>query len=72
MAPMKVPSQHDPNDERDDSYSLTHLAHRWGVTRKAVRQLILDGELSFFEADGQIRVPLTAVEQIERIKPRSA
>ncbi len=72
MAPMKVPSQHEPHDGRDDSYSLTHLAHRWGVTRKAVRQLILDGELSFFEADGQIRVPLAAVEQIERIKPRSA
>lgn len=70
MAPMKVPNPHDLDEELQDTYSLTHLAHRWGVTRKAVRQLIQDGELPFVEIDSQIRVPGAAVEQIEQSQPR--
>lgn len=66
MAPMKAPSHRELAEELEKSYSLTHLAHRWGVSRKAVRQLLQDGELSFFEIDGQLRVPAQAVEHLER------
>ena len=64
-APMKTPAHREPADEFEDSYSLTHLAHRWGVSRKAIRRLLQDGELPFVEVDGQLRVPARSIRRIE-------
>jgi len=65
MAPMKCPSPRQPADECDESYSLTHLAKRWGVPRRAIRQLLQTGELPFVQIEGQLRVPAEAVRAIE-------
>ncbi len=65
MAPMKCPSPRQPADEFEESYSLTHLAHRWGVSRRVVRQLLQTGELPFVQVEGQLRVPIEAVRAIE-------
>jgi len=65
MAPMKCPAQRQPADEFEESYSLTHLAHRWGVSRRAIRQLLQTGELPFVQVEGQLRVPAASVQKIE-------
>lgn len=65
MAPMKAPRQRETDAALEDTYSLTHLAHRWGVSRKDVRQLLQDGELPFVQILGQLRVPVRAVELLE-------
>ena len=66
MAPMKCPAAKEPLDDFDDSCTLTHLAHRWHVTRREVRHLLQRGELPFVDVRGQIRVPYAAVEDFER------
>ncbi len=65
MAPMKCPSRRQPADEFEESYSLTHLAHRWGVSRRTIRQLLQTGEVPFLQVEGQLRVPTEAVRAIE-------
>ncbi len=65
MAPMKCPSHHQPTDALEESYSLTHLAHRWGVSRRVIRQLLQTGELPFVQVEGQLRVQAEAVLTIE-------
>jgi len=75
MAPMKCSARresvddHEDGDNRDgdyeESYSLTHLAHRWGVSRRRVRQLLQSGDLPFMQVEGQLRVPTAAVRMIE-------
>ncbi len=65
MAPMKCPSPRQPADEFEESYSLTHLAHRWGVSRRAIRQLLQTGELPFVQVQGQLRVLVSIVERVE-------
>ena len=68
MAPMKCPAKPKPADEFEDSYSLTHLAHRWDVSRRDIRQLLQRGELPFVEVLGQLRVPAAAVSFYELAK----
>ncbi len=65
MAPMKSPAERGPADEFDASYSLTHLAHRWGVSRRDIRVLLQSGELPFVQVEGQLRVPIAAVHANE-------
>ena len=65
MAPMKCPAERAPADEFEDSYSLTHLAHRWRVPRKVIRQLLQEGELPFVQVEGQLRVPAASIRKIE-------
>jgi hypothetical protein len=65
MAPMKCPAERQPADEFEDSYSLTHLAHRWRVPRKVIKQLLQEGELPFVQVDGQLRVPAASIRKIE-------
>lgn len=65
MAPMKAPSQQEHDDEIDDSYSLTHLAHRWGVSRRTIRRMLQNGELPFVQIDGQLRVPIAVIRNVE-------
>ncbi|MCG8449330.1 MAG: hypothetical protein MI725_07115 [Pirellulales bacterium] len=65
MAPMKCPARRWPKDEFEDSFSLTHLAHRWGVARRDIRHLLQSGELPFVQVLGQLRVPKTIVRKIE-------
>ncbi|MGI9429633.1 MAG: hypothetical protein ACR2NM_13305 [Bythopirellula sp.] len=65
MAPMKCPAERRPADEFEDSYSLTHLAHRWRVPRKVIKQLLQEGELPFVQVEGQLRVPAASIRKIE-------
>ena len=65
MAPMKAPTHRDQDDTFDPSWTLTHVAHRWGVSRRDVRELLRDGTLPFVEIEGQLRVPIQAVYQYE-------
>ena len=65
MAPMKAPSHRTPPEEADETYSLTHLAHRWGVSRRRIRQLLQSGELPFMQIAGQLRVAARVVREIE-------
>ncbi len=65
MAPMKCSARRALDDDYQESYSLTHLAHRWGVSRRRVRQLLQSGELAFLQVEGQLRVPAAAVRMIE-------
>lgn len=65
MAPMKPPVEHEQLPELDETYSLTHLAHRWGVSRKTIRRLLQEGELPFVEVDGQLRIPAISVHKVE-------
>ncbi len=65
MAPMKCPAQRELANELEETCSLTHLAQRWGVSRKAIRQLLQDGELPFVQVEGQLRIPVDAVTQME-------
>jgi len=65
MAPMKCPAQREPAVGFEESYSLTHLAHRWGVSRREIRQLLQSGDLPFVQVAGQLRVPAAAIRKIE-------
>ena len=65
MSPMKSPAHHEHEDELDQTWTLTHVAHRWGVSRREVRHLLSEGQLPFVEIQGQIRVPAEAVYQYE-------
>jgi len=70
MAPMKCPTSRQTTDvlEADvleESYSLTHLAHRWGVSRRVIRRRLQAGELPFVQIEGQLRVPSIAVQNAE-------
>ena len=67
MAPMKYPAGREAAGDLEESYSLTHLARRWGVSRRDIRQLLQQGELPFIEVLGQIRVPARAVRRHELI-----
>ena len=66
MAPMKCPTRRRMKDEFEDSYSLTHLARRWGVSRREVRLLLQKGDLPFVQVLGQLRVPTQAVYNYEK------
>ena len=66
MAPMKAPSHRTLSEDLAQSVSLTHLAGRWGVSRKEIRQLLQEGRLPFIQIGGQLRVPADAVAQAER------
>ncbi len=68
MAPMKCPSSRSTNPLYGDSYSLTHIARRWGVSRRDIRLLLKQGQLPFIEVLGQLRVPTTAVQKYEHQK----
>jgi len=60
-----------PTDQHyAESHSLTHLAHRWHVQRRDVKQLLKKGVLPFVDECGQLRVPHDAVQQIETSNPR--
>ncbi len=65
MAPMKCTARRASDDDYQESYSLTHLAHRWGVSRRRVRQLLQSGDLPFMQVEGQLRVSAAAVRMIE-------
>ena len=67
-APMKSPSHRLTNAKFAESMSLTHLAHRWEISRREVRHLLQNGELPFEQIDGQLRVPTSAVKKYERAK----
>jgi len=62
MPPMKSPNPHGSGDD----VSLTHLAHRWQVRRREVRQLLQEGVLPFVDVRGQLRVPKDAIKRLER------
>jgi len=62
---MKCPAKGHPADDVDVSYSLTHLAHRWGVSRRDVRQLLQQGRLPFVQVEAQLRVPTAEVRIFE-------
>lgn len=65
MPPMKSPSHHEPPEGLEDSITLTHLARRWEVSRREIRRLLQIGELPFVQVEGQIRVPVDAVQARE-------
>lgn len=65
MAPMKCPPSNRLRDEFGKTWTLTHVAHRWGVRRRTIRQLLAMGELPFVQVEGQIRVPVSAVRKFE-------
>ncbi|MCA9229386.1 MAG: helix-turn-helix domain-containing protein [Planctomycetales bacterium] len=65
MAPMKSPSHQEMPEELEVSVTLTHLAHRWNISRREVRRLLQIGKLPFVQVADQIRVPLDAVRAIE-------
>jgi len=65
MAPMKSPTNQETPAGLENSITLTHLARRWGVTRREVRRLLQIGELPFVQVAGQIRVPTDAVRAKE-------
>jgi len=71
MAPMKRPVELDEQSDFHDSCSLTHLAHRWGVSRREVRRLLQQGKLPFVEVLRQLRVPRSAVESFELRGPQA-
>ena len=64
-APMKSPAHHAVSSALADTMSLTHLAHRWEMSRREVRQLLQSGRLPFEEVEGQLRVPREAVMRYE-------
>lgn len=66
-APMKSPSHRTPSAALAETMSLTHLARRWEITRREVRQLLQNGDLPFEQIDGQLRVPTSAVRRFERV-----
>ncbi len=65
MAPMKPTSQREPAEGFKETYSLTHLAQRWGVSRRVIRQMLQTGELPFLQVEGQIRVSEETVRILE-------
>lgn len=67
MPPMKSPSKLIGDSALENSHSLTHLAHRWGVSRRDVRQLLEQGKLPFIQFMGQLRVPEYAVRRFEKV-----
>ena len=62
---MKPPA-HGGHEWTEETFSLVQLARRWHVPRRKVRRMLQHGELPFEEVHGQLRVPLAAVEKIER------
>ena len=70
MAPMKCPARNESTDVFQDSFTLTHLARRWHVHRREVRQLLQTGQLPFVQLRGQLRVPRAAVAEFERKQQR--
>jgi excisionase family DNA binding protein len=70
MAPMKCPARNEPADVFQDSFTLTHLARRWHVHRREVRQLLQTGQLPFVQVSGQLRVPRAAVAEFEQAQQR--
>ena len=52
MAPMKCPARQETADDFEDSYSLTHLASRWGVSRRDIRQLFATRPAAFCRGAG--------------------
>ena len=66
MPRMKSPSKLISDSPLKNSHSLTHLAHRWGVSRRDVRQLLQQGKLPFIQFMGQLRVPDSAVSRFEK------
>lgn len=65
MPPMKSTSKREPEEGFEDTFSLTHLAQRWGVSRRAIRQMLQTGELPFIQIEGQIRIAGETVRSIE-------
>jgi hypothetical protein len=65
MAPMKCPAPRQPVNPFEETYSLTHLAHRWGASRREIRQLLQSGDLPFVQVAGQLRVPAASVRKLE-------
>lgn len=57
MAPMKRPAAPEHHDPFEASHSLTHLAHRWNLPRRKIRDLLKAGDLPFVDLAGQLRVP---------------
>ena len=66
MAPMKRPAETEQHDPFEDSHSLTHLAQRWHMPRRKIRDLLKSGTLPFVDLEGQLRVPDPAVQAFER------
>ena len=66
MAPMKSPVQHSFRGVPRETFSLTHLARRWEMSRREVRHLLQSRQLPFVQVKGQFRVPRTAVLKFER------
>ena len=71
MAPMKSPADRNRADEIEQTFSLTHLAHRWKVPRKVIRHLLQDGELPFSQVNGQLRIPASSIRKIEALAERN-
>lgn len=65
MPPMKSTSKREPEEGFEDTFSLTHLAQRWGVSRRVIRQMLQTGELPFIQIEGQIRIAGETVRSIE-------
>ena len=65
MAPMKSPVHHGFAGVFTDTISLTHLAQRWHMQRRDIRQLVKQCKLPFVEVEHQLRIPLDAVEELE-------
>ena len=63
MAPMKRPAHGQTGMDPFDSYSLTHLARLFHVTRRQIRRMLRQGELPFVQVRGQIRVPRSAIHR---------
>jgi hypothetical protein len=66
MPPMRRPSSSDTAHQNGSSYSLTHLARRWNLSRREIRQMLQRGDLPFEQVMGQFRVPCQAVKRIEK------
>ena len=62
MKPVAVGHQR----ELVGTVSITHLARRWRTSRRAIRQLMGHGALDFVQVNGQLWVPIRAIERHER------
>jgi len=65
MAPMKPkPRRVDPH--LAGTLSIEQLARRWSISRKEIRRLLGERELSFVQIRGKFRVPIEEVERYEK------